>query len=105
MYLFFKAFKDLYVQFGVDCNYYTRYYAPVYQPATMTFHIQDEMKIGNYPFMNVYLNNFVKLKKTRFFVMFSHVNQGWFSKEYFSMPHYPLNPRRLQFGISVDFAN
>ena len=103
MYLFFKAFKDLYVQFGVDCNYYTRYYAPVYQPATMTFHIQDEMKIGNYPFMNVYLT--CKLKKTRFFVMFSHVNQGWFSKEYFSMPHYPLNPRRLQFGISVDFAN
>ena len=103
MYLFFKAFKDLYVQFGVDCNYYTKYYAPVYQPATMTFHIQDEMKIGNYPFMNVYLT--CKLKKTRFFIMFSHVNQGWFSNDYFSMPHYPLNPRRLQFGISVDFAN
>lgn len=103
MYLFFRAFKDLYVQFGVDCNYYTKYYAPVYQPATMTFNIQDEMEIGNYPFMNVYLT--CKLKKTRFFIMFSHVNQGWFSKNYFSMPHYPLNPRRLQFGISVDFAN
>lgn len=103
MYLYFKAFKDLYVQFGVDCNYFTKYYTPTYQPATMTFHLQDEMKVGNYPFMNAYLT--CKLKKTRFFVMFSHINQGWFSKEYFSMPHYPLNPRKFQVGLSVDFAN
>ena len=103
MYLYFKAFKDLYVQVGVDCNYYTSYYAPTYQPATMSFHLQDEMKIGNYPFANVYVT--CKLKKTRFFLMMSHVNQGWISNNYFSMPHYPLNPRRIQLGISVDFAN
>jgi hypothetical protein len=103
MYLYFKAFKDLYVQVGVDCSYYTSYYAPTYQPATMSFHLQDEMKIGNYPFANVYVT--CKLKKTRFFLMMSHVNQGWISNNYFSMPHYPLNPRRFQLGISVDFAN
>ena len=103
MYLYFVAFKVLNIQLGVDCNYYTRYYAVNYQPATMTFHVQDEIKIGNYPFMNAYVT--CKLKKVRFFVMFSHVNQGWFSKEYFSMPHYPLNPRKFQIGLSVDFAN
>lgn len=93
----------LQVQFGVDCDWYTRFYAPLYQPATMTFHNQQQQKMGNYPFMNAYAN--MRLGKVRFYVMMSHVNQGWFSKDYFSMPLYPLNPRRFQMGLSVDFAN
>lgn len=91
------------VQFGVDCDYYTRYYAPNYQPATMTFASQNKVKIGNYPFMNLYAN--MRLSKARFYVAMTHINQGWFNKEYFSLPNYPLNPRRFQMGISVDFAN
>jgi hypothetical protein len=91
------------MQFGVDCDYYTKYYAPLYQPATMSFANQQEIKVGNYPFINVYAN--MKLKKARFFVMFSHVNQGLTGENYFSLPHYPLNPRRFQMGVSIDFAN
>lgn len=102
MYLLFRI-ATLKVQFGVDCDYYTRFYAPLYQPATMSFHLQNIGKVGNYPFMNVYAN--MKLGKARFYVMMTHINQGWFSKEYFSMPGYPLNPRRFQLGVSVDFAN
>ncbi len=102
MYFKFRI-ATLKVQLGVDCDYYTRYYAPKYQPATASFANQTDIKLGNYPFMNVYAN--FKLSKTRFFVMMSHVNQGWFSRDYFSMPDYPLNPRRFQIGLSVDFAN
>ena len=93
----------LFLQFGVDCDYYTKYYSPMYQPATATFANQRKEKVGDYPFMNLYAN--MKLSKTRFYVMFSHINQGWFSNNYFSMPNYPLNPRRLQIGVSVDFAD
>ncbi len=103
MYLNFRAFRVLDVQLGVDCDYYTKYYAPSYQPATMSFCVQQKEKIGNYPFMNVYAT--CRLYKVRFYVMWSHINQGWFSREYFSMPLYPLNPRRFQIGLSVDFAN
>ncbi len=103
MYLNFDAFRVLRVQLGVDCDYYTKYYAPSYQPATMSFVNQDKEKIGNYPFMNVYLT--CRLSKVRFYVMMSHINQGWFSRDYFSMPLYPLNPRRFQIGLSVDFLN
>ena len=91
------------MQLGLDCDYYTRYYAPNYQPATMSFAHQRDFKIGNYPFMNLYAN--MKLGKVRFYVMMSHINQGLTGKNYFSMPHYPLNPRRFQLGLSVDFAN
>lgn len=103
MYLWFKAFKVLQVQLGLDCNYYTGYYAPSYQPATMSFTNQREVKIGNYPFMDLYLT--CKLSKVRFYVMMSHINQGLFSKDYFSLPLYPLNPRRFQLGLSIDFTN
>lgn len=102
LYLLFRI-ATLKVQLGVDCDYYTRYYAPGYQPATMGFYNQREVKVGNYPFMNVYAN--MKLSKARFYVLFSHINQGWMGNEYFSLPHYPMNPRRFQIGVSVDFAN
>ncbi len=103
LFLLFKVAKVLEVQFGIDCDYYTKYYAPGYQPATTTFYNQREIKCGNYPFMNAYAN--MKLKKARFYVLFSHVNQGLMGNNYFVMPHYPMNPRRFQLGVSVDFAN
>lgn len=94
----------LQLQLGIDCDYYTSYYAPSYQPATVAFTNQRDMKIGNYPFCNIYAN--MKLSKTRFYVMYSHFNQGLFGGEkYFSMPYYPLNPSRIQMGLCVDFAN
>lgn len=102
MYLAFNI-ATLHVQMGIDCDYYTRYRAVAYQPATATFYNQRDIKCGNYPWMNFYVN--MKLSKTRFYVMMSHVNQGLTGNNYFSMPHYPLNPRRFQMGLSVDFAN
>ena len=102
MYFKFRI-ATLKVQLGVDCDYYTKYYAPKYQPATASFANQTKEKFGNFPFMNVYAN--LKLSKVRFYVMMSHVNQGLFTKNYFSMADYPLNPRRFQLGLSIDFAN
>lgn len=69
----------------------------------MAFYNQREIEVGNYPFMNLYAN--MKLSRTRFYVMMSHINQGLTGKNYFAMPHYPMNPRRFQLGLSVDFAN
>lgn len=103
LFIRFRVAKVLHVDLGLDCDYYTKYYAPGYQPATMSFYNQRELKVGNYPFMNVYAN--MKLKRARFYIMMSHVNQGMTGDNYFSMPHYPMNPRRFQMGVSVDFAN
>lgn len=104
LYLLFKVAKVLSVQFGIDCDYYTRYRALGYQPATMSFINQKEVMVGNYPFCNAYIN--MRLSKARFYVLFSHVNQGLFGgNDYFSAAHYPLNPRRFMMGVSIDFAN
>lgn len=104
LYLKFKVAHVLDVQFGVDCNYYTKYNAPAYNPATMTFYNQSEVECGNFAFADVYAN--FKLKKARFYVMYTHANKGLVGGDnYFSIPHYPLNPGRFQFGVSVDFVN
>lgn len=105
MYLGFRAFRVLTLQIGVDCDYFTRYRGMMYQPATASFRVQSDeeaISVGNYPIINAYVT--AKLYKVRFFILWSHVNQGWPSKNYFSMPHYPIDPRRLQFGLCVDFA-
>lgn len=105
MFLQFRIAKVLKVQLGIDCDYYTKYRGMLYQPATMSFHVQgeDAIEVGNYANCNVYLT--CKLSKTRFFVMCSHVNQGLFGRDYFSMPGYPVSPRQFRLGVSVDFAN
>ena len=103
LFLRFKVAKVLHVDFGIDCDFYTKYHAPGFQPATMSFYNQQAVKVGNYPFMNLYMN--MKLKRARFYVMMSHINQGMTGKNYFALPHYPMNPRRFQMGVSVDFLN
>ncbi len=104
LYATFTIAHVLHVQMGVDGNYYTKYYAPIYNPATMTFHSQQEMECGNFAIMNLYAN--FKMKQARFFVAWTHFNQKIHSGDaYFAMPHYPLNPARLQVGVSVNFVN
>ena len=104
LYATFTIARVLHVQMGVDGNYYTKYYAPVYNPATMTFHSQHEMECGNFAIMNLYAN--FKMKQARFFVAWTHFNQKIKSgSAYFATPHYPLNPARLQVGVSVNFVN
>ncbi len=105
MFLDFRFVKVLRVQLGIDCDYYTLYNGLNYQPATMSFGVQgnDPIKVGNFPIANAYLT--AKLYKVRFFVLWSHVNQGLFGSKYFALPHYPIDPRQLRFGLSIDFAN
>lgn len=103
MYLKFRI-ATLYAQFGVDCTYTTKYYAFGYQPATMSFTHQQQVQLGNYPMLDVYLN--MRLKRVKFYLLYSHFNDGLFGgKDKFSAVHYPINPARFLLGVSVDFAN
>ena len=94
-------FKVLSMQMGVDVRYHTTYYAPSYMPATGQFYVQDRMKIGNYPVMNVYLN--AHLKRTRFFVQYYHINQLFMKGNCYSMPYYPINPATFKIGLTWNF--
>ncbi len=100
------AKRVLSLQFGVDVRYFSKYYAPTYSPGIQQFHLQtnnvdERALIGGYPIVNVYAN--FHLKRTRFFVMMYHVNQGMGDRNYFLVPHYPINQRLLKLGLSWNF--
>lgn len=105
LYVKFKIAKVLSVDLGADVRYFTKYKGQDYSPALGQYTIQDNgeanVKIGNYPIVNIYAN--MKLKHARFFLMMSHVNAG--NGEYFLSPHYPINSRVLRFGVSWNFFN
>lgn len=100
-YLKFMISKVMTTQLGIDCWYNTAYYAPSYMPATGQFYTQQDIKIGNYPLMNIYGN--FHLKRMRFFLMYSHLSSLFATPKYFSAPHYPINPSILKVGLSWNF--
>ena len=91
------------VQFGVDMRYHTAYYAPVINPATGQFCIQQTEQVGNFPVFNVYANFYVRLLRLRFFAHFTHWNEYFMAKNYYSMSGYPVNPPQFRAGVAWHF--
>lgn len=107
LYLKFKIARVLTVELGGCVTYFTKYYAPDYLPLLNQFAIQQNaetrMELGGYPWVDVYAN--LHLKRTRFFIAYSHVNGGSGNKNYFLTPHYPTNGRIMHVGVSWNFYN
>ena len=107
LYLKFKIARVLSVELGGCMTYFTAYEAPDYLPQIGQFAVQTNgnstVRIGNYPFVDVYAN--MHLKRARFFIAMNHVNASSGSKDYFLTPHYPTNTRVLRVGVSWNFYN
>jgi hypothetical protein len=104
LFLHFTIAKVLTIQMGANAHYWTKYYSPDYEPATQQFKLQQDIKIGEFPLVNGFLN--CHLKQTRFFIEYYNIGASMISPpNYFSMPHYPVNPPGLRMGLSIDFIN
>ena len=106
-----SLFADLYVfkralhlQTGADMRYHTRYYADGWNPVLGAFYRQDEVKIGNYFVVDVWLT--LQVKRASIYLRASHLN-ALLEKEptYFSLPHYPLEDFGLYWGVIWKFFN
>lgn len=94
---------QLQLQLGFDLYFQTTYYGYAYMPATGQFYVQQKKKIGNYPFLDTYLN--IKIQRTRFFVKVQHVTSGLLGPHYFTVVDYPMNQLFFKFGLSWTFYN
>ena len=105
LFRFAKTGGRLNTQLGVDVTYNTLYHPYSYMPATGRFYRQELVTAGDYPYINVFLN--FKVKRTRVFVMFDHVNANLMGQSirynYFMVPTYPMNMRMLRYGLSWTF--
>jgi hypothetical protein len=101
LFRFPKTGGKLYMQLGGDVTYNTAYHPYAYMPATGIFYRQAGFTAGNYPFINVFLN--LKIKRTRLFVMFDHVNSRLMGYNYEMVPSYPMSIRVLRYGLAWTF--
>lgn len=95
------AFKVLKFQIGFDTRYFTAYYAPSYSPVTGQFYNQQQIKTGDYPYVDAFLN--FHLKRARLGFKYEHANLGYPSNDYFIIPHYPGNPSSFKIYVSWNF--
>ncbi len=100
-------FRALDAQIGVDVRYFTRYHAPVLNPATGIFCTQQDVNVGNYPWMNVYANFYVRSIRLRFFAQYQHINHLFMrsNTNYLTMPGYPTNRDVFRAGLAWHFYN
>ncbi len=93
--------KALFIRAGFEFCYQSEYYANAFMPATGVYYTQEEKKIGNYPYINVFLN--AKIQDVRLFFKYEHLNQGLLENNYYTTIHYPGKARRFTFGLSWMF--
>ena len=78
-------------------NYFTEYYADAYMPATRVFYLQNDVKIGNYPFLDFYIT--FKLKRANIFVGYTNIYSLSKDNRYFTTPHYPMRDSKWVLGV------
>lgn len=85
------------VQPSVVINYFTEYYADAYIPALRTYYLQNDVKIGNYPFLDLYIT--FKVKRANIFVGYTNFYSLAKDNRYFTTPHYPMRDSKFIFGL------
>ncbi len=93
--------KVLKFQIGASVFYHTLYESPCYNPVFGTFFYTYSNKLGNYPFVDVFMN--FSLKRARFFIKVEHLNYQWQKANYCLIQDYPVEPRTFKFGIAWNF--
>ncbi|MBC7642591.1 MAG: hypothetical protein H7174_09695, partial [Flavobacterium sp.] len=93
--------KALYFQTGITLNYFTKYFANDYNSITGEFFIQKTTKIGNFPMIDVFYN--AKIRQTRIFFIFEHVNTLFSKSNYLTAPNYPYRDFMFRFGLVWNF--
>jgi hypothetical protein len=95
--------KKLFIQTGVELNYFTSYYSNSYNPLIGEFFVQDRVKIGNYPNLDFFINT--RIQRTRIYLKAEHFNSLFSKNNYFSAPDYPYRDFLIRFGLVWNFFN
>jgi hypothetical protein len=100
---FKSQLKAMDLQIGITANYITSFYANAYDPALGTFYLQNEIKTGNYPILDFYIQSSIKTVDLKFTL--AHFNSGFTGYNYYATPLYPIAPRAFYFGLSWHFKD
>ena len=82
----------------ITVSYFTKYHADAYLPATRSFFLQNEVEIGNFPFIDLAIA--LKVQKANVFVSYSNMMLLTGNYESFIAPHYPMRDSKIFFGVN-----
>ena len=88
---------------SITVRYFTKYYADAYMPATRTFYLQNEVEIGNYPFIDVALA--IKVQRAHIYAAYSNMFLLTRIRNSFVAPHYPTRDSRIYIGVNWRLFN
>lgn len=94
-------FKVLKMDIGFDVRYFSQYTANAYAPAIGQFYNKDNTRFGTSPIVDVWMRT--NWKRANLFIRYDYVNQGLFSKGYYTVDRYPMPYSLLRFGLSWNF--
>ncbi len=88
---------------SLTVRYFTKYYADAYMPATRTFYLQNEVQIGNFPFIDLAIA--LQVKKANIYVAYSNMFLLTGNYNSFIAPHYPMRDSRIFIGVNWRLFN
>lgn len=86
------------MQPSITVNYFTKYYADAYMPALRTFYLQNEIEVGNFPYIDLCVT--FKIKRANIFVQYTNMYSLTKYNAYFTTPHYPMRDSRFCLGVN-----
>ena len=89
--------KLLYMQFGMDVNHQSAYYADAYMPAIQQYHLQDRYEIPNYIQVDPYVS--LRINRVRLFFKMQNVTQGLLNNNFYTAYLHPAMGRSFGFGV------
>ncbi|MBT8262596.1 MAG: putative porin [Bacteroidia bacterium] len=94
--------KALFLQTGITVKYFTEYNMNAYDPVLAEFYVQNNEKLGAFPLVDLFFN--AKIKQTRIYFKYEHINQLFnSSNSHFSAPGYPYRDAVIRFGLVWNF--
>jgi len=91
------------LQPSLTVQYFTKYHADAYMPALRTFYLQDEVLIGNYPYIDLALA--INVKQADIYLQYSNMFLLTGNYDSFIAPHYPMRDSKIFIGINWRLFN
>ena len=91
----------LFLNLGVSARYFSSYKMRAYHPLLAAFVVQPHQEIEGYPIVNAFFN--MKIRQTRLFFVFEHVNANRKAANYYAAPGYPYRDMLFRFGLVWNF--
>ncbi len=98
-----RLIPNIHSDIGIDARFNTAYAAPSYAINISQFYNGSEQQFSSYPVIDVWLK--ASLRRANVFLKYNYINQGLFSRGYYTVNRYPMPDKLFTFGVKWAFYN